>query len=461
MPHRPEVPAGGQLYTSQTALIEQPTAEGLVRAIRRWDLVALAINAVIGAGIFGLSSEVFARVGVYSLLAFLVCGVAVSLIILCFAEVSSRFSATGGPYLYAREAFSPIVGFEVGWMMWIARLTAFAANCNLFVAYVAFFVPVVETEVWRAATITVVVVGLTMVNLVGVRNAAVFSNLLTVAKLAPLLLFIVVGCFFINPGNYSPAARPAFGDLSVSVLLLMYAFGGFETAAVPGGEARDPRRDLPWALLTAIAVVSVFYVLIQFVAIGTLPQLGSSTRPLADAAGRFLGPMGAAIISAGALVSILGNLNVIMLVAPRLPFAMAERRELPGFIAATHRRFHTPHVAILLTAALILVLTLSGTFEYAVTISVIARLLIYATTCAALPVLRRSATAAPARFVIPGGVTVAVISLLLVVWLLSNSTGPQARDTGVAALIGFLIYGASSVGRRFGLWVQDGRSSRP
>jgi amino acid transporter len=447
VPHRPEVPAGGQ-HAGETASIERPTDEGLIRAIRRWDLVALVINAVIGAGIFGLSSEVFARVGVYSLLAFLVCGLAVFLIILCFAEVGSRFSATGGPYLYAREAFSPIVGFEVGWMMWIARLTAFAANCNLFVAYFVFFVPVAETELWRAATITIVVASLTIVNLVGVRDAAIFSNLLTVAKLAPLLLFITVGCFFIDPGSYSAATRPALGDLSGAMLLLMYAFGGFETAAVPGGEVRDPRRDLPWALLTAIAVVMVFYVLIQFVAIGTLPQMGSSTRPLADAAGRFLGPSGAAIISAGALVSILGNLHGIMLVAPRLPFAMAERHELPGFIAATHRRFHTPHIAILLTAALVLVLTLSGTFEYAVTLRVIARLLVYATTCAALPMLRRSATAAPARFVIPGGVTVSVVSLLLVVWLLSNSTGPQARDTGVAALLGVLIYAASSVRRK-------------
>lgn len=427
--------------------MEQPTAEGLIRAIRRWDLVALAINAMVGAGIFGLPSEVFARVGVYSLLAFLVCGVAVALIILCFAEVGSRFSMTGGPYLYAREAFSPIVGFEVGWMLWISRLTAFAANCNLFVAYFAFFFPAVETEVWRAATIASVVVGLTMMNVVSVRNAAVFSNLLAVTKLTPLVLFVVVGCFFVDPENYSPAARPGFGDVSVSVLLLVYAFAGFETAAIPGGEVRDPQRDLPWALLTSIAVVMVLYVLVQFVAIGTLPQLASSTRPLADASGRFLGPMGGTIISAGALVSILGNLHGIMLVAPRLLFAMAERRELPGLLATTHQRFHTPHVAILLTAAVVLVLTLSGTFVYAVTISVIARLFTYATTCVALPVLRRSATAAPARFVIPGGVSVAVASLLLVVWLLSNSTGPQARDTGLAALIGVLLYGASRFGR--------------
>jgi len=427
--------------------VEQPTREGLIRAIRRWDLVALAINAIIGAGIFGLPSEVFSRIGVYSLLAFVVCAVAVTLITLCFAEVSSRFSDTGGPYLYAREAFGPVIGFEVGWMMWIARLTAFAANCNLLVAYFSFFVPSAGTDVGRAATISVVVLALTFVNLVGVRDAAIVSNVLTVAKLAPLVLFVVVGCFFIDPGAYALAARPAFGDFSVSVLLLVYAFTGFEMAVIAGGEARDPRRDLPRALLMAIAVVSVFYIMIQLVAIGTLPELARATRPLADAAGRFLGVLGGAVITGGALVSILGNLNVILLVAPRLPFAMAERRELPGFMAATHRRFHTPHSAILVTSALVLVLTLSGTFVYAATISVIARLFSYAATCVALPVLRRRRGAPRALFVAPAGVALSIVSLLLVAWLLSHSEARQARDAGIAAAIGLLVYWAARAGR--------------
>ena len=423
--------------------MEQPTQEGLVRAIRRWDLVAIAINAIIGAGIFGLPSEVFARTGVYSLLAFVVCALVVTLIILCFAEVSSRFSETGGPYLYAREAFGPVVGFEVGWMIWIARLTAFAANCNLLVGYFSFFWPPAGSDAGRAVTIGIVVLALTAVNLVGVRNAAIVSDVFSVAKLLPLVLFIAVGLFFIHPGSYSLAATPSFGDFSVSVLLLVYAFSGFEMATIPSGEARDPRRDMPLALLTSIAVVAVFYFLIQVVAIGTLPELASSTRPLADAGGRFLGPMGGALISAGALVSIVGNLNVILLVGSRLPFAMAERHELPAFIAATHRRFHTPHIAILITAAASLVLTLSGTFVYAATISVIARLLSYSATCAALPVLRRRSDARPALFRAPAGVAVSVASLLLAVWLLSYSTGRQARDAGMAAALGLLIYFAA------------------
>jgi len=428
--------------------VEQPTQEGLVRAIRRWDLVALAINSIIGAGIFGLPSEVFARIGVYSVFAVLVCAVVVASIILCFAEVSSRFSGTGGPYLYAREAFGPLVGFEVGWMIWIARLTAFAANCNLFVGYLSFLWPPAGSPAGRAVTICLVVLSLAAVNLVGVRNAARVSNLFTVAKLLPLVLFITVGFFFLNPGAFVLGPGPEFSDFSVSVLLLVYAFSGFEMATIPGGETRDPRRDMPRALIIAIGFVAVFYFLIQVVAIGTLPDLAGSTRPLADAGRRFLGVLGGVIISVGALVSIFGNLNVIVLVGSRIPFAMAERGELPRFLSVAHRRFHTPHNAILVTTAIVLVLTLSGTFVYAATVSVIARLLSYGATCAALPVLRRKSGAPPAAFHLRAGPVVAGAALLLAAWLLSHSTGRQARDAGVALLLGLLVFAASQAVRR-------------
>ena len=419
------------------------TREGLVRVIRKWDLSAVVLNSIIGAGIFGLPATVFALVGVYSLVAFLLCGLLVTLIIVCFAEVSSRYTDTGGPYLYAREAFGPVVGFEVGWLMWVARLTAFAANCNLLIAYLGFFAPSVVAGAVRAVVITIIVSALTAVNVIGVRDATRVTNTLTIAKLLPLIVFVVVGVFFINVASYTPTALPVLGDFSVSVLLLVYAFTGFEMAAIPSGEARDPRRDLPWALLSSIAVVTVFYVLIQLVSVGTLPGLAGSARPLADAGERFLGPMGAAIISAGAVVSILGNLNVTLMVTPRLPFAMAERRELPQLIAHVHGRFHTPHIAIYLSGMIMLVLTLTGTFIYAATISVIARLLAYAATCAALPVLRRRETAQAPAFVAPFGVAASVVSLVLVAWLLTNVTAMQARDAAIAAAIGLLIYVAA------------------
>jgi amino acid transporter len=428
--------------------MEQPTNEGLVRAIRRWDLVALALNAIVGAGIFGLPSEVFRRLGAWSLFAFLVCGFVVTLIILCFAEVSSRFTGTGGPYLYARETFGPLVGFQVGWLIWIARITAFAANCNLLIGYLGYFWPGAESPAPRVMLIGVVVFGLTAVNLLGVRNATQASNIFTVSKLLPLLLFVGVGIFALDTSHYSFAARPPFGEFSASVLLLVYAFSGFEMATISGGEARNPRADLPRALLYAMGLVVVLYVLIQLVAIGTLPGLAGSARPLADAGGRFLGPWGATLITTGAVVSILGNLNVIMMAGSRLPFAMAKGGQLPRFIAATHPRFRTPHVSIVVTAGAALLLTLSGTFVYAATISVIARLLSYAATCAALPVLRRREDAPAAMFRAPAGVAVSVVALVLVGWLLSHSTLRQARDAGIAAVAGLLLYLVPLVMRR-------------
>lgn len=426
----------------------QPTREGLVRGIGRWDLVAVAINAIIGAGIFGLPSRAYALIGSYSLIAFIVCAIVVALIILCYAEVGSRFTETGGPYLYAREAFGSAVGFEVGWLMWLARLTAFAANCNLLVDYLGFFWAPATTHYWREAIIVVVVAVLAAVNIAGVRDAALVTNVFTIGKLIPLILFIAVGLFFLNPHAYSFAERPAYGAFSSSVLILVYAFSGFEMAAIPAGEIRDPQRTLPLALLTAIGVVALLYISIQIICIGTLPELAASQRPLADASSVFLGSAGSAIISAGVVVSIVGNLNIIILAGSRLPFAMAERRELPLIISATHKRFRTPHVAILITSGAVLALTLWSTFSKQVNLSVIARLVSYSVTCAALLVFRRKASAPPAIFKAPAGAAAAIAALLLAGWLLSNISALDARDSAIATAVGLVIYFAFRFKRR-------------
>src|ERR1044071_5469613 len=207
--------------------------EGLVRGIRRWDLVAVTINGIIGAGIFGLPSKVYGLIGGYSLIAFVVCALVVMLIILCFAEVGSRFDETGGPYLYAREAFGPVVAFEVGWLVWLARLTAFAANCNLLVNYLSFFWPGASSGLWRPVVIVTMVSVLTLINVWGVREATIFSNLFTVGKLVPMLLFVVIGLFFINGASYSFGPTPPVGAFSQSVLLLLYVFTGFGRAEIP------------------------------------------------------------------------------------------------------------------------------------------------------------------------------------------------------------------------------------
>ena len=412
----------------------------LVRGIHRWDLIAIAINGIIGAGIFGLPSKVFALIGSYSLIAFVACALIVALIILCFAEVGSRFDDTGGPYLYAREAFNPAVAFEIGWLIWLARVTAFAANCNLLINYLSYFWLSATTPFWRASIIVLIVTALAIINLLGIRQAALVSNAFTIGKLVAIIIFIAAGLFFLNPQAYELGPTPTAGAFSQSVLLLVYAFTGFEMATIPAGEVNDPKRALPLALLIAIVVVAVLYILIQVVCVGTLPGLGESQKPLADAGTRFLGTAGGAIISAGAVISITGNLNIVLLSGSRLPFAMAEHKQLPVFIGSIHKRFFTPYVAILLTAACMLFLTLKSSFLQAVTISTIARLIIYGATCLALPVFRARRETSPALFKIPAGTPIAILSLLLIVWLLLHSSWDEAKAAAAAGGVGLLIY---------------------
>jgi len=225
------------------------------------------------------------------------------------------------------------------------------------------------------------------------------------------------------------------------VLLLVFAFSGFEMAVIPAGESEDPNRHAPFALIAGIGFIALLYIAIQVVSIGTLPGLGQSTRPLADAAATFLGRPGAALISAGALISIAGTLNVIMLVGPRLPFAMAERGQLPRVFAATHRRYRTPYVAIATSAMVMLALTVQGSFISSLTISTVIRLVTYAVTCAALPVLRRRADRLPrSGFTAPAGVATAAAAIGLCAWLVSSSEWSDIRTTALAAAVGLLLF---------------------
>jgi amino acid transporter len=425
-----------------SSISERAAAPSLVRGIRKWDLLALVINSVVGGGIFGLPARAYALAGVYSLIAYVVCAIAIFLITLCFAEVASRFEDTGGPYLYARSTFGSVVGFEVGWLSWIVRLTAFAALCNLFADYLIFFVPTSGTAMGRVIVSTLVVAVLAIANFAGVRFASVAGNILVVGKLVPLGLLILAGLFFIRPENYAVAAVPSLQGFSASALVLLFAFTGFEIAVIPAGESADPRRYLPRALLVGTLIVALLYVAIQAICIGTVPQLANSQKPLADVGQQIMGATGAAIISLVALISVTGTMNAIMLAAPRLLYAMAEQRQLPRFMATTHARFHTPHIAILVTAIGMLALTLTGTFAFAATLSTVIRLTTYAVTCAALPMLRRK-TGKPAPFAVPAGTVVTVLSLLLIAWLFSSSSWLEIRLGLLAVVIGLVVFAIS------------------
>jgi basic amino acid/polyamine antiporter, APA family len=415
--------------------------EKLVRGISRWDLTAIAINTVIGTGIFLLPAKIFGLIGSFSLLAFVVCAVIVGLIVVCFAEVSSRFEATGGMYLYAKEAFGSAVGFEVGWLYWLVRITTFATNCNALLIYLGFFFPSANSGFWRYFIVSLVVLIISIVNFLGVRESSIMTNVFTVGKIIPLLIFAAVGMFFINPANFSFGEIPQYTSFSSAILILIYAFVGFEAAVIPAGETKDPQKNVPFALLTALGFCAILFILIQIVTIGTLPELAKSERPLADAAGNFMGSFGAAFIAIGALVSVLGNLNGGYLATSRIPFAMAEQNELPSVLAKTHTRFKTPYVSIILTSIVIFVFTIQTSFVSALTIATITRLLVYAATCASLPVFRSRSDAPPAKFTAPFGILASILSLLLIIWLLTQvDYKKEGLVMLIMAAVGLIIY---------------------
>ena len=421
-----------------------PPQPSLVRALGRRDLTAFAVNRVIGGGIFGIPAVLFLAVGPWSVGAFVLAGVVVLGITLCFAEVGSAFEDTGGPYLYAYETFGPAVGFEVGWLMWVTQLGGFAAVTNLFVDYLGWFAPALTAGAWRVGIITLIAAALTAVNLLGVRRAGAVNNLLTLAKLVPLGLFVVVGLWYVAPAHLLPTAVPAAGAVSGAVLLAIYAFSGFEVLGVPSGEVQDPDRTVPFALLAGLGIVALVYVGVQVVAVGTIPDLGHSARPLADAADRIFGRAGALVMVTGALLSTLGVAHAILLGAGRMPFAMAERGQLPARIAAIHPRYRTPHVGLLLSGSAMLIFTVLTTFTTAVTITVGLRVLIYIVTCAALPVLRRRKGGPPARFRAPVGGALAVVCVAVAVGLLASRPRGDIIQLAVVLAVGWLAWIAFS-----------------
>jgi basic amino acid/polyamine antiporter, APA family len=406
----------------KAAIGDRPRQE-LLRAIGRWSLLALVVNSIIGSGVFGLPSVVAALIGKASVWAVIAAGAGMSIIMGCFAEVASRFQQAGGPYLYARVAFGRFMGIQTAWMLWLGQVAAPAANANLFVIYLGEFFPHAKDFLSRAVILTVLVGVLAFINVRGVRAGAQVSNLFTAAKLVPLGAVIVLGLFVLGRQHWQiVSATPVSPHASAwmkAVLLLVFAYGGFETALAPMSEARDPRRDSPFALFMAVLVCTVMYALIQWVVVGVLPDAAHSMRPLADVARFAIGPVGGALVAMGALISFYGYLSAKILAMPRVLFALAEQGDFPESFATVHRRFQTPYISILAFAGLVWGFALIGEFKWNVTLSAVARLLYYGVGCAALPVLRRKQPVG-AMFRLPAGNVLAIMGIVLCLTLVTR-----------------------------------------
>jgi amino acid transporter len=420
-----------------------PPAPMLQRALGRWDLTAIGVNQVIGAAIFAQPSLYAANVGAWSPWMVAAGGVAAMLIALSFAEVASRFDATGGPYLYTRVAFGRFPAFEVGWMLWFSRVASWAAVINVLAASLGFYLPAVTSGWPRAALISTIIVAIAAINVRGIRQSSMVVNLLTVGKLLPLLVFIVAGAAFIDPGRLVPDETPTFAQLSATGLLLIFAFGGYEVVPVVAGEARDPTRTVPFALVMTIVIVTAVMTLVQVVALCTLPTLAASKTPLADAALLFLGGSGAALMTIGAVVSTTGNNMGQALSGSRNLFALAEQGDLPRAFGWVHPRFRTPATAILVTSGVSLVLALSGTFVTMALASAVSRLIVYSATCASALRLRSPAFAGrvkPPVFVVPFGPAIPVAAIVISLAILAGASTRQLVAGGVALASGALLY---------------------
>lgn len=415
----------------------------LHRALGRWDLTAIGINQVIGSAIFLMPSVVATQIGNWSPLAFVLAGLASLLVALCFAEVASRFEDTGGPYLYTKAAFGRFIGFEIGWMQWVTRVTSYASVINGIALAVGFYWQGATSGLGRVMAIVSVMVFLAVVNVRGIRQTSWIVNALTFGKLIPLFVFIAVGIFFIDLGSLASLPEVSTTEVSTAALLLMFVFGGYDVIPVPAGEAKEPRTHMPFALVTTILVVTAVMTMGQIVAMSLLPDLANSKTPLADAALVTMGSFGALMIGVGSVISMTGNSAGHVLAGSRMLFALAEKGELPQRFGSIHEKFRTPANAVIITTGVSLVLALSGSFVVLAAASAVARLITYTGVCAATLMLRRTqftGKVKPAAFVTPFGVTVPVLAILVSVSIVMGASRVQVLGGLAGLAIGGILF---------------------
>jgi len=415
----------------------------LHRALGRWDLTAIGINQVIGSAIFLMPSVVATQIGNWSPLAFVLAGLASLLVALCFAEVASRFEDTGGPYLYTKAAFGRFIGFEIGWMQWVTRVTSYASVINGIALAVGFYWQEATSGLGRVMVIVSVMVFLAVVNVRGIRQTSWIVNALTFGKLIPLFVFIAVGIFFIDLGSLASLPEVSTTEVSTAALLLMFVFGGYDVIPVPAGEAKEPRTHMPFALVTTILVVTAVMTMGQVVAMSLLPDLANSKTPLADAALVTMGSFGALMIGVGSVISMTGNSAGHVLAGSRMLFALAEKGELPQRFGSIHEKFRTPANAVIITTGVSLMLALSGSFVVLAAASAVARLITYTGVCAATLMLRRTqftGKVKPAAFVTPFGVTVPVLAILVSVSIVMGASRVQVLGGLAGLAIGGILF---------------------
>lgn len=415
--------------------------EKLPRNLGLWGIWMLVVNGFIGAGIFGLPSGAADLAGEYSVWIYAFCALLMLPVILSFAEVGSYFSGTGGPIKYGTQAFGGFVGFQGGWLYYLARLISFAANTVLLSDSIAYFFPIAGEGTGRLFTILLTILGLSSVNILGSSESIRSMTFFTIIKFG-VLISLVFGGFVLLGDSMLPtfdSALPQAGDLGAAALLLIYAFVGFEGAIVPAGEAKKPERDMPMGLILGLTVVVILYMLIQLVAMAAVPNLAESTTPLLDTASNLFGEFGAYFLMVGVATSVIANLISSMFSATRVTYALSLENSLPAWFGKVHNRFLTPANSVLFFGIAAFILAAMGSFRFLAAMTVLSRLFLFIMTCAAVPALRPKFRG-QGRFILKGGYLIPILGILSCLWLMMQVSWESVWMTGIFVLIGTGLY---------------------
>jgi amino acid transporter len=373
---------------------------------------------------------------------FILCALMIAPVMLCFAQMASYFRGTGGPILYAARAFGPMAGFQVGWLYYISRVLSFAANLNLLITSLGYFWPSVTGASERIAIAFVICALMTLLNVLGARGAVRVLGLLTVLKFVPLIAIVAIGLVRVDIGTLLPGVGEAVAvpDLGAAVFLVIYAYVSFDGGLVPAGEARHPQRDLPRALILALAVCACLYALIQAVSLASVEGLAASSRPLVDVAAAQMGDAGALLMLFGIVASVGGNLLSAMFSTPRMTYSMAIDGHLPPVLGRVHSRYRTPAVSIVLYGAACFAFAASGGFVWLASLSLLARIILYAVCIGAMPRLRRQHGGIPGAINLPGGPLWMILGLIVCAILLYQVSLQSVLVTGACVIVGLLLF---------------------
>ncbi len=412
----------------------------LRREIGRIGVATIAMNGVIGSGIFALPAAAIAQTGYFSPWIFVLCGALILSVALSLARAASFFEITGGPIVYTTHAFGRFVGFQTGLFIYVSRVAAIAASANLIVSHAAALWSPLESGAPRAAAITAYIALATILNAVGVRSGLAAVYVLSVLKLLPLFLLILVGFPSIEWSSAVGAPLPPSGALGQTMLIMMYAFIGFEFSLVNAGETRNARAEIPKTLVGTVLGIALCYTLIQLVAVSVAPDLAESDTPLIEVARRLMGPWGALMLGLGVVFSIGGSSLASLLTAPRVTFALSRDGSLPAWFGSVSEKSGAPVNSIVSCGILSVALALGQGYLWLVTMSTLVRMLTYALCIASVPIIERTLPAQRDQFKLPGGLAIPAIGLVLTIWLISHSTADIWMIVGALFAVGTLIF---------------------